>query len=849
MADNEQLMGEVPSLSPIQLTRAHRMGEKRDDIIGNLAGGIEDRGPVVDHRLDVVADRRGRRSVGVHVTAAESIDDGFRPPSERRPLSRIDAEDLCDREGRKGKGEPLDEITFAVRAEGFRPEVVAQLSDSGLAPSNDRGEESGAQNRTMPSMVRIIGRAQHSGLLDEHTGPATVAPDRRCSENVDHIFMAPDHEERRVVFGLFVGGTTPHFAVTDRRFEVIRPRQVRVVRALAVDGSGRGRIVGAGHQMKETYRSVSFLAMPSQASPSEDIQNWISDTALSSRFPYYTRANADEVGPDPFSPLGWSLGWAKGCIPGVAGGFISFGVVEADEFAVDPPEVFGNWGGYFYNQLSLPRVMGCRMPGASPEAIDQAYFGDHPGVPPYTPHPDDENEAQTAKLEATMGWAMSTDGFPRQEETAAMARQAVADRPDFSKLSGAELVAYGRRMAGLVEDAWVPYCETCLAVSLGPGAVQAICDAVGRGDDAVKLLAAIGDVESAEASFIMWDLSRGIAGSAALTAAFDAGVDGLLDRIADDDASDVAAFRSGFAALLEQHGHRGPNEWDMRPHSWTTKPELALGMIERLRFQDDNRSPHEAKAAAATERERLSAEILGMVEGDEEAHGTLTAGLSSAALFYGLREKGKNSCIRLIHEAKLAFFELGRRLVDAGAIDDVQQVFMAVDSELETLLADPMSMRSTLIQRDADFAHLHTLEPPYIVKYEEGVPPISEWALRNSGTTEAVSAGEVLQGGAGAPGTVTGVARVVLDPSDPSAIQPGDIMVAPTTDPSWTPLFLSAAGVVVNVGAVASHAAIVCRELGVPCAVSVVDATRRIPDGATISIDGSSGTVTIIDLP
>jgi phosphohistidine swiveling domain-containing protein len=579
------------------------------------------------------------------------------------------------------------------------------------------------------------------------------------------------------------------------------------------------------------------------------MQNWISDTEISTRFPYYTRANADEVGPDPFSPLGWSLGWAKGCIPGVARGFISFGVLEADEFALDPPEVFGNWGGYFYNQLSLPRTMGCRMPGASPEAIDQAYFGDHPGVPPYTPHPDDENEAQTAKLEATMAWAMSTDSFPRQDETAAMARKVVAERPDFGALSDADLVAYGRRMAGLVEEAWATYCETALAVSLGPGAVQAICEAVGRSGDAVKLMAAIGNVESAEASFLMWDLSREVAASPALMAGFDAGVDGLLGRISGSDDAAAVSFRNGFASLLDEHGHRGPNEWDMRPHSWTTKPELALGMIERLRFQDDARSPHDAKAAAAAERERLGAEILALVEGDEEAHGTLAAGIKSAALFYGLREKGKNSCIRLIHEAKLAFFELGRRLVQLGAIDDVQQVFMALDSELDALLVDPMSIRVTLLQRDVDFARLHTLEPPYIVKLEEGVPPISEWPARNSADAAPVSAGEVLEGGAGAPGQVTGTARVVLDPSDPMAIQPGDIMVAPTTDPSWTPLFLSAAGVVVNVGAVASHAAIVCRELGVPCAVSVVDATRRIPDGATITIDGGTGVVTVVSLP
>jgi len=148
------------------------------------------------------------------------------------------------------------------------------------------------------------------------------------------------------------------------------------------------------------------------------MDSWITDTEISPRFPYYTRANADEVGPDPFSPLGWSLGWVKGCIPGVAQGFIDFGVLDDEEFALTPREVFGNWGGYFYNQLSLPRMMGMRMPGASPEAIDQAYFGDHPGVPTYVQHPDDDSEAHAAKLGETMAWAMSTGGPSSRNGTA-----------------------------------------------------------------------------------------------------------------------------------------------------------------------------------------------------------------------------------------------------------------------------------------------------------------------------------------------------------------------------------------------------------------------------------------------
>jgi pyruvate,water dikinase len=90
---------------------------------------------------------------------------------------------------------------------------------------------------------------------------------------------------------------------------------------------------------------------------------------------------------------------------------------------------------------------------------------------------------------------------------------------------------------------------------------------------------------------------------------------------------------------------------------------------------------------------------------------------------------------------------------------------------------------------------------------------------------------------------------VVTDPAEPGDLQPGEVLVAPVTDPSWTPLFLTAAAVVVDVGAMGSHAMIVSRELGIPCVASVTDATRRIPDGALLTVDGTAGTVRVDALP
>jgi pyruvate,water dikinase len=104
----------------------------------------------------------------------------------------------------------------------------------------------------------------------------------------------------------------------------------------------------------------------------------------------------------------------------------------------------------------------------------------------------------------------------------------------------------------------------------------------------------------------------------------------------------------------------------------------------------------------------------------------------------------------------------------------------------------------------------------------------------------------VLTGVAGSPGVAEGTARIVLDPADPPDLGPGDIMVAPLTDPAWTPLFMAVDAVVVNVGGQISHAVIVSRELGLPCVVSVADASTRIPEGATIRVDGAAGTVTLL---
>ena len=129
------------------------------------------------------------------------------------------------------------------------------------------------------------------------------------------------------------------------------------------------------------------------------------------------------------------------------------------------------------------------------------------------------------------------------------------------------------------------------------------------------------------------------------------------------------------------------------------------------------------------------------------------------------------------------------------------------------------------------------------------VPPPLTWPLRGDPSPAAsLAVGDSITGIGGCAGVAVGRARVVTDPGEPGDLGPGDVLIAPLTDPAWTPLFVPVEAIVVDVGGQMSHAVIVSRELGRPCVVAATDATRRIPDGAMVSDDGNAGTVTVLDL-
>ncbi|MFE9925373.1 PEP-utilizing enzyme [Streptomyces sp. NPDC005774] len=414
-----------------------------------------------------------------------------------------------------------------------------------------------------------------------------------------------------------------------------------------------------------------------------------------------------------------------------------------------------------------------------------------------------------------------------------------------SALTDAELRARITSFAGVLRPLLKRHIEASLKSGVGLGAIAQLAEAVGRPELSLTLVAGIGDVDSTGPSTGMWELSR-LAADHEVAALFESvPLKDLYRRIKESAVPAVAAFADRLDAFLSDWDFRGPSEWEIRATTWGVEPTPVLSAVDRMRNVPDDEAPNTKNAQRAAQREEATAQVRALLEGNEEALGQFEVALKAAALWLRGRERGRTSCAMLMHELRLPALELGKRFHESGALRSPLQIFMLFAEELDAFLADPGSFTEVLAERERVYKDLFDREPPFVVV---GQPdPVENWPRRSDRPVERAGAGTVIQGVPGCGGVARGRARVLTSPDDASTLEPGEILVAPITDPAWTPLFVPAAAVVVDVGAPFSHAAIVSRELGIPCVVSATRASARIRDGALIEVDGTTATVTVIE--
>ena len=207
-----------------------------------------------------------------------------------------------------------------------------------------------------------------------------------------------------------------------------------------------------------------------------------------------------------------------------------------------------------------------------------------------------------------------------------------------------------------------------------------------------------------------------------------------------------------------------------------------------------------------------------------------------------LRENFKNEGIRWTAMLRRMLLEIGTRLTAAGVLQEPEDVFFLRLHELHALLhgGSRGDILEIITARRAEYEENQSIMPPKVVvgrfDPDQRVPE-PETVSENA---------EILHGVAASAGVATGQARVILRAETDEHVQAGEILVAPFTDPGWTPYFVPAAGIVTDQGGLLSHGSIVAREYGIPAVVNVPAATRIIRTGQRLRVDGNRGIVTIL---
>lgn len=315
-----------------------------------------------------------------------------------------------------------------------------------------------------------------------------------------------------------------------------------------------------------------------------------------------------------------------------------------------------------------------------------------------------------------------------------------------------------------------------------------------------------------------------------------------------------ARSQAGLGRFLAEYGHRAVAEIDLGMPRWSEDPTHILGVLAnylRLGAQlgagergttgtrpAPQPDPARQFENAASEAEDQVARLVARARAKSALHaGVVRFALDRTRRFAGLRELPKYNLVLGLAEARRQLLLIGRDLAGAGRLDAPEDIFFLDFNDVELALAGT-GLQAVVAERRQDYEReLRRRHIPRML-LSDGTEPE---AIADPAAKEPTPG--VLTGSAASAGTVTGPARVVMDPVG-AHLEPGEILVAPSTDPGWTPLFLTAGGLVMEMGGPNSHGAVVAREYGIPAVVGVPDATVRISTGRTITVDGTSGTVT-----
>ncbi len=323
-------------------------------------------------------------------------------------------------------------------------------------------------------------------------------------------------------------------------------------------------------------------------------------------------------------------------------------------------------------------------------------------------------------------------------------------------------------------------------------------------------------------------------------------------RFANEDAASLAAAyetralplpaQAALMAFMDRYGVRGLAEIDLGRPRWREEPVHVVQVVQSYLAIDDSAQAPDAvfrRGAAAAE---IASEVLAAAMPNPVQARLARLLASRMRALAGLRETPKFTIIRLMGIVRHMMLRSGEELAGAGVLARPDDIFFLRFEELAAGSDERGPMKEEWRRLVAERRRVYDRE-----RMRRQVPRL----LLSDGVTFYEGLGAdggdgALTGSPVSPGVVEGIVHVVFDPRD-AQLAPGEILVCPGTDPSWTPLFLAAGGLVMEVGGLMTHGSVVAREYGIPAVVGVHEATRRLHNGQRVRVDGTAGRVVVIE--
>jgi len=284
-------------------------------------------------------------------------------------------------------------------------------------------------------------------------------------------------------------------------------------------------------------------------------------------------------------------------------------------------------------------------------------------------------------------------------------------------------------------------------------------------------------------------------------------------------------FTTAFDEFLRKYGHRGPRELDVAAPRWRETPRDLLALLRGGTDAQTNRS-HGQYLAARDELHRL------LKPWQRKVIDQLTNRISQ---FIVLRENTRHFHVMAFDVMRSRILDLEKTLFDLGRLEHEGDIFFLLTDEVDQLATgrmDPVLAQENVRARRRMWQATAARPVPETI---------------NLDVASSKQPADVIRGLCASPGYGQGRARVIMDPSQSDTLETGEILIAPYTDPAWTPLFQKAAAIVVGTGSFLSHAGTVARELHVPCVVDYPDCTRVFKTGDILRVNASHGSVEIVD--